>query len=350
MWLGGDSYDHYATADLTKKYTIVQGAPTISAGTGRGGTSSLRCPYYGSLVGMSIETGNLDVYQAIAFKTTGIGRAGLASVYDGVADRSHLSYVLHADGSLSVWRLSTDVTTAYLTAGDAFHTMLGVTVPGLLVAGSWQHLEFRSTIHTSAGAVRIKVNGHEVLAVTGINTQGAGASARVTLALHGGNDAGVVDWDDLMIYDSSGDPPNASLGDLTAECLFPNAVGNASDWTPTSGDNYTCVDDAAPDGDSTTVTADTPSQKDTYPHTHLARITRDIAVVQSVITAKKSDSGTRALAAVTRVGTTDYQSSVDHYLASQYAMYRHGRPTNPGNGAWTKAAVDATEIGQIVSV
>lgn len=353
MWLGGDSFDHYVTADLPKKYTVVQGAVSIGAGTGRGGTHSLRTATDTGLVGMSINTGNLDIFHAVAYKPSLIHQGPLAQLRDGVANIPHLSWDLNLDGSISVWRCHTATTLAYIGSdGGAFYDFLGVTAPGLIVAGAWQHLEFHTLIHASAGGTWIKINGHEVLALTGINTKGTGTGDRVTLVNFGGPHFSVVtDWDDLMIYDTSGDPPNASLGDLTAECLFPNGVGHSSGWTPSSGANYTCVDDLAPDDDTTTVTADTPGQKDTYLHTPLVRITRDIAVVQSVLTAKKSDSGTRALAAVTRVGATDYQSSVDHYLASEYAMYRHGRPVNPAtSAAWLKAAVDASEIGQIVSV
>ena len=77
--------------------------------------------------------------------------------------------------------------------------------------------------------------------------------------------------------------------------------------------------------------------------------------MQVSLRAKKSDSGTRAIAAVTKPGSTNYAHATNHYLGlTDYVYWRSIWNRNPDSGspvaAWTVAAVDGAEFGVKVTV
>ena len=76
-----------------------------------------------------------------------------------------------------------------------------------------------------------------------------------------------VSFDDIGVNDISGSVNNSWLGDGTIVALHPSGAGDATQWVDKSGNqtsNYASVDDIAPDGDTTYVSAATPDLIDWY--------------------------------------------------------------------------------------
>jgi hypothetical protein len=355
MWLFGDSFDHYT--DLSQKYESVGPYVVVGVGRGRFGTNSLSAPV-GSVLraltpGSSAAGAFLSMAMRIGTPGSSIGYFGFAELWNGTTDSGHV--VLRYDvsnGTITVMRLYG----GSLPLQTNYHSeVLGVTPVGLILPNVWMSVEAYVKVHATAGVVRVRINGQEVLMLTGINTLNEyGASAAWT-GWHIGQEigSGDLDMDDVMIYDDTdnGDGVADFLGDLTAECLVAAGPGASSQWTRNSGaTNASCVDEIPPDGDATYVEDQTVGHVDTYTVSPLGRVSDGIVCVQVVTTAKKSGTGTRAVAGVVRRAATNFLGPAA-YLATDYTVAVAAFPMDPStSGAWTAGDVASTEIGQQVTV
>jgi hypothetical protein len=265
----------------------------------------------------------------------------------------HVVFTDNPDGSVSAWRQTSN--NGPLVSLASAVALLGTTPAGLLTPGTYHSVELYASVHASAGAVRVRVNGHEVLTLTGQNTLNPTTGGDKWTGWYVGleNSYGTLDVDDVLIYDdyNNGDGVTDFLGDLTAECLVASGVGSNNQWTRNTGaTNVSCVDETPPDGDTTYVEDATVGHLDTYTIAPLARITDGIRCVQVVLTAKKTATGTRAIAGVVRRGTSNYPGP-DQYLGTAYGLATAAFPTDPSTStAWTAGGVAATEIGPRITV
>lgn len=353
MWLWGDSYDHYT--DLATKYPYVGTAQAIVAGAGRFGTSAVRFTDANGRVAKGVVPGSATAgaFLTMANRYTpgsAGGNFGFANLWDGAGGRGHVVFVRNTDGSISAWRQHAD-NAPLQVFGD---TLLGTTPPGLLQPSRYDSVELYVKVHATAGTVRIRVNGHEVLTLAGVATKNPTAGSTWS-AWYVGLETGTIgnfDVDDLLLYDDyvSGDGVTDFLGDLTGECLVATGVGASSQWTRNTGaTNVSCVDETPPDGDTTYVEDGTIGHVDTYTVPALMRITDGIRAVQVVLTANHGGVGARAIAGVIRRSGTNYLGP-DVYLGTAYGVAAAAFPLDPAGGAWSAAAVAATEIGQQVKV
>jgi hypothetical protein len=353
MWLFGDSYDHYT--DLTTKYNTVGSAQAIVAGAGRYGTSAVRFSSGNGRVLKGVAPGSATAGAFLSMAQSFAGSSGdnfgFANLWDGVTGRGHVVFARNSDGAISAWRQTSNEAPLQVFAGPS--VLLGTTPPGLLHPSRYESVELFVKVHASSGSVRVRINGQEVLTLTGINTKNPTGGSTwsgwyVGLELS----AGTLDVDDLMLYDdfSSGDGVTDFLGDLTAECLVVTGVGASSQWTRNTGaTNVSCVDETPPDGDTTYVEDGTVGHVDTYTLPPLTRLTDGIRAVQVVLTAKKSGAGTRALAGVLRRSGTNHLGA-DAYLGTTYDVKTTTLTTDPAGGAWTAGAIASSEVGAQVTV
>ncbi len=355
MWLFGDSFDHYA--DLHEKYHVVAGAPVIGLGRGRFGTNWVSWTGSGNVMRALVPgSPTAGAFLSMAMRVapaSGGGSFGFAELWNGVTDCGHvvLQYNV-SNGTITALRLYG----GSLPLQTNYHSeVLGATPVGLILPGVWTSVEASVKVHATAGVVRVRINGHEVLTLTGINTyneyspSAAWTGWQIGVELHTAD----LDIDDLMVYDDTdnGDGVTAFLGDLTGECVTPWGDGASSQWTRNSGTtNASCVDDIPADGDATYVEDQTIGHVDTYTVPPLARITDGIVCVQVVTTARKSSTGTRAIAGVLRSGGTTVLGA-STYLGTDYGVTVAAVPTDPStSGAWSPASVASAEIGQQVTV
>lgn len=217
------------------------------------------------------------------------------------------------------------------------------TVNDSIPQSTWHYLEVKVVIGSS-GSWEIRRNGATLGSASGVNTQngGTGQLNNITWS-NGGNPNFYVD--DLYILDGSGAAPlNDFLGDSLVECLAPNGAGDITNFTPSAGANWECVDEASQDGDTTYNASSTASHKDLY---NLDNTSRSGAVRGLVVTAwmRKDDAGGRNACITVRSGSTDADGA-SIALGNSYQGYTAIFATDPNTGAaWTVSALNALQIG-----
>lgn len=356
MWLFGDTCDHYATADLPKKYQSVGAGVTIASSVGRYSGNAIKMTPNGSvnqaLISVGVPASTAKAMMSTSMWVSSLSAAfGFAEIRDGSADCAHIIFTLGTDGAITAWHVTGVFARPYplQALGGLSVEVVGATGP-LIRAATWHTVELAVTPNASSGTIAVRVDGYTGLSLTGINTKGYLAGPTYSM-WNLGNYAATPNYclfDDIVVYDdvNDGKGPTAFVGTLIGEALVVTGAGATQAWTPSASTNNTCVDDATPDGDSTTVSAGD-GLTDTYTHSALSLISDDIVAAQVVTTAKLSGGGARSMRGVVRVSGTDYPGTADKYLASDYAMVVTPFVQNPATASpWLAAAIDACEIGQ----
>lgn len=240
---------------------------------------------------------------------------------------------VQADGTLRVTRNGTTVTNGTST----------YTIP----TSTWVYIEWKVTIadSISADTCKVRVNGTDVITVATSqdlkNTANASANS-VVIGGTGGHTA--CYYDDFYVCNQSGTTNNDFLGDVKVRTIYPSGAGNSTDWTPSAGSNYQCVDESPANGDTDYVSETTAGDHDTYALDDIT-ITGSILGIQTNLYAKKDDAGTKELAAVVRSGTTDYDGATVSVNGS-YTVHTEIRETDPDTtAAWTQSGINAMECG-----
>ena len=105
---------------------------------------------------------------------------------------------------------------------------------------TWIYVEWKTTIHPSAGTTEVVVNGQSVFAATGLNTRATANSTANQVAIGRGDNSSIaVDYDDLYVCDGAGPANNDFLGDLRVQTLRPTAAGASSGLVLPGGTTYT---------------------------------------------------------------------------------------------------------------
>lgn len=361
-FLHAEGFDGIVTADLPYAYQVAQptaGRVTVGA-YGRDGTSGLRVtPDFASLgVNVGLRTSIVHQFAVYVDATNIDSRHSILTLIDGQLTLvCSLVLALNPDRSFIVG------TSGAPSGGiSAITVPLGTTAVNKVVLQSWMYIELLATIHASAGTIKLRVNGEQLLDLAGLDTTGhptfgapATAYSQVFIGARGGLPP--VQFDDWYIADQVADSAgrlSTWLGDRIVECQTVSGDGAHTGMTPTGGTtHYTEVDDPAIDGDTTRVSSDVLGTLDTYTLPPLARVSAVDAVRWQMI-ARKEGIGTRAIAGVARIAGTDYVNSADQYLASDvYASYDALWPENPappGTNAWTVPDVDNAEQGVVITV
>lgn len=323
-----DSFDHYVTADLGKKWTSVHASATVSAGNGRNSTACLR---FGNNQHYAAKTLSAQATWIVgaAFKVSTLTYEWLLmQLLDGAT--LHCDMRLKTDGTLSVTRNG---------------TVLGTSVAAIS-ANAWYYVELKATISDAAGVAVVHLNGAEILSLSGVDTRNsASASANVIrLGGPGAQQFATMDFDDVYMCDAAGSVNNDFLGDVRVEAVLPNGAGNSAQWTPSAGANYECVDDNPGNSDTDYNASSTAGHKDTYALGDLATSGGTVFGVQTNLLARKDDAGARTLRSVVRSGSSESTGATTG-LGDTYTYLCDVFETKPGGGAWAVSDVNAAEAG-----
>lgn len=336
-----DSFDHYATADFTQKWTLTgSGTYAISAGNGRRSTACFRfsSPASGTNVLKTVDS-HATLIVGFAFRFAGIGSS--STVFAALMDAGSVQVDVraNADGTLSVTRNGTTLSTTAVA----------------LSANIYYYIEFKATIHDTTGSYDLRVDGVSVTSGTNVDTKNTSNATANGLRLGSTNSlVGASNWDfdDLYICDGAGATNNDFLGDVRVDAYLPNGNGNSSQLVGSDGnstDNYLLVDESSQNGDTDYVASATVSEKDTYAFANMAHTPSSIFGVQINIIAKKDDAGTRSIQSVIRSGGSDTDGT-SRALATSYADYRQIAETDPNTAAaWTSSGFNAAEFGTKVA-
>jgi len=327
-----DSFDHYATADITKKWNAAPTA-TINSGGGRYGGNAIRVN--------DVSTGYLR--KTLDAQATWI--VGFAIMPTAFPTTNTAIFQLLDQGSTQVeLRVYSDGTMALTRNGASLSGGLSTLA---LRIGAWYFIEVKVTIAAAvlANEVQVQVNGELVIDVTaGQQTkQTANASAN-SIQL-----AGLVpntSFDDVYICDGTGLVNTDFLGDCRIYTMLPNGAGDQTDFGVVgSANNWSAVDDETPDDDATYVYSQTAAQRDLYNLQNLSISGATIYGVQTVLDCRKDDAGARTVAATIKTGGTIYDGSA-FSPGTTYQFYTETREVNPFTAvAWTDTDLTSLQAG-----
>lgn len=269
------------------------------------------------------------VIVGLAFKTYDLNDQSLIRIRRG--GNTQVDLALDANGGLIVRRGGS---TTIGTSSRRFPTKV------------WNFIEFKVTIGDS-GSFELRVDGETVCSASGVDTQALtdGGATCVSIGPWGGFSYKLW-WDDLYICNSDGSVNNDFLGAVRIDVLVPDGAGSSTQWTPSTGSNYACVDETIhTTSDADYVSTYTDNNIDTYAFGTLSFTPSAIKGVQVNAAAKRTSVQNRNLQLVTRISSTNYTSAT-HALRSTEKVHSHLMETNPNTGtAWTKAVIDGAEFG-----
>ena len=319
-----DGFDHYATADFTKKWTVE--TDVVITVNGRNGGGAF---FNGSGVDILSKTIDAQVTWIVgfAFKPS---TSSAARYFFKLTDTGSTQFAV---------QLNTDMTITVWSGGS----IRGSTAVPAFALGEWSYVEIKVTIGNS-GSYDINVDGVSVLAES-VDTQATGNASANGIVFYSSGFGLDFYIDDVYMCDGTTGVNNDFLGDVMVETLFPDGDGNSSDLTPLSaGANYVEVDEAVQDGDTSYVYGSTATNKDLYTFDDLTTLDT-IHGVQTNIIARKDDASGKTLREVCRSGSTDYPGATQS-LTTSYSDKTEIRAVDPDTAApWTTSGVNAAEFG-----
>jgi len=200
-------------------------------------------------------------------------------------------------------------------------------------------IEVRYKPHTSTGVFQVKVNG-----VLDIDFSGQTASSilqinRFSLGRYGA--AGYAyGYFDNVVVDNSNFPGNTKI-----QAIMPASAGNSTQWTPSSGSNWDCVEETPP-SDSDYNYTNTNDMIDLFTFQDLSGSIESIKCVQVQARAKYegAPTPTKLQLGVRRSSTNYFSGSKD--LTTAFKQHFHLWEQDPStSAAWTTSGVNAAEFG-----
>lgn len=358
-----DGFDHYLTADITKKYTGsgAVGNATISASAARNGSFGMRLTSSsgGALTGPSAGfSARTQLVAGFALKittipvATGTGNTTICAFCEGGSGTPGIKIVLQSTGQLRIRSQSSPLTDNW--TGTA------------LTTGQWYYIEVRCkyTSSSALGDVEIKVDygdGNGPVVVNRLaasqNTRYNGLSGGYTnfdfADPNGGSGWPVssvcFDVDDFYLLDNSGSLNTSYLGNCKVETLRPDGAGASTQFTPsgTGGTNYGRVGETQFDGDTTYVSTSGVNNRDSYTFGDMTATPLSIFGVQvtSYHRADASETTRKSLQSL-RISGTYYDAAQTGNLGGAYVKVENVWEQNPATVAnWTKADIDGMEAG-----
>lgn len=337
-----DGYDHYTTSFIPSKYSS-NNSVSINTTGGRNGGGALFSTNENNYVAIAASPSGSSWFiwgAAVNFANVTGTNTGtdFFQVWDGSATNSSVQQTalgLLSNGSLRIRK------------GDG--TVLGTSASNVIVPNVWYYIEWKCKITTSTGSNEcvVRVNGVEVLNLTGVNTNrtASGVWSQARWNSNGGSANAL--YDDVYLCNSTGTVNNDFLGDVRVIALYPNGNGDFSDYTNSasnSTNNYSYVNEAsAPDSDSSYVRSVTYGNQDLYTFTTLSA--SSVCGIQPCYYMRKDNSGFKNVQIIEKVSGTVYTNSTIA-LSDTYKYYTQIIELNPATtAAWTVSDINATQFG-----
>lgn len=338
-WLEG--FDWLGTlggsTDLAHFYTV-SGGPGASASrvrtgvSGMSGSAAASAWYIEKQVTLS---GSVIAGFGYAHNSTGgtNGRSVFAIVEGSTI---HLSVRINGSRQVEVYR--GDVATGTLLATST------ATVPN----DAYAYVEIEASINDSTGHVKVWIDDALDINISSQDTQNGGTGVPDRFRLGKLSHAGSSDFevDDFYILDSSGAELNARLTSaVRIDCLTPSGAGSSTQWTPSAGSNYQCVDDTPPNEDTDYVSAGSTGLIDLYAMGDLPVSPAAIKAVMVGMVARKDDAGPNEIRTKLKSGSTT-QDGATRTLTTSYAGFADIYTTDPDtSNSWSESGVNAIEAG-----
>lgn len=226
-------------------------------------------------------------------------------------------------------------------------TLLGTSSGAGLSTATWYYIEFKVTIDNSTGTIDVKVDGSDILNLTGQDTQVGTPQDTVRWSLTSSGATPRWMWyDDWYICNLSGSTNNDFLGDHRVDLIVPNAAGDSTDWTPDAGNNYDRVNDNPADDDTTYVESGTSTDRDLYNYQSTPGVSA-VKGVQLNTVVRETDAEIFSLKHIAKSGTTtDVGSAQVVGSGSDFITLHKVYEENPDtSAAWTDSELNSAQFG-----
>jgi hypothetical protein len=321
-----DGFEDATAANLTPSYTTT--GTWLSAAGRRAGSLAMRCSTMGSISSLrrSFPSVGNTVFVSFAIRPTVSFSASSTGMIFSEGGTTHILLRFRNTGLVEVVR------------GAA--TVLGSFTPNYVV---WQFWQIRVVIHDTAGSVEIRGgSGDVIFSVSGVDTR-EGLTGVIDGVLVAGYQG--TEFDDLHIWDESGSICNTWTGDTRIDTLYPTGAGDSTQFTPSAGANWQCVDE--PDASAADfVSSNTVGHQDLYGCANLPHAPVSVFGVVRTAFAGKDDAGARSLALLTKSGSTVSAGTPVALQLGSNTRVADVLQTDPNtSAAWTQAGINAMQIG-----
>jgi len=209
----------------------------------------------------------------------------------------------------------------------------------MLVLSQVYHLQVRANIHDTTGIVQVKVDGILDIDFSGDTKPGTETTINAFLIGQTAVNPMTIQFDNVVI-DGAAWP-----GKTNIQAIRSSGAGNSTQWTPSAGANWDCVDEV-PASDADNVVTNANDQVDLYAAGNLVGTVDSVVCVQVQARAVKEGAATpQNLALGVRTGATDYFSSDKIIPTAAKSVFNLWAQNPNTSAAWTKTEVDGVEIG-----
>lgn len=329
-----DSFEDNAAANLGADYNVT-GTWTIVTGR-RSGTSAANNSSSTTTLSRTIGGTEATLLQSIAFKP---------ATLSGTSTRSHMRFLEGSTVHVSIVVTNAGALAVY--RGDVT-TLLGTTASAPFTVGNWYWFQVKVVIHDTTGSVEIRdANGTVLINLTSIDTKngGTGYCDVVSIGTSGVN-GNSGDYDDWHVWDSTGTICNTFTNDTRIDHKLPDGAGDVTQFTPSAGSNFQCVDEA---NWNTTdyVDSATAGQQDLYTFGDISHNPPNIFAVLRTAVAQKDDAGARSLKLLTKRGGTVYAGSAIGLTQGSFVRLVDVQEADPStSAAWTQTNLNAAQFGE----
>jgi len=245
------------------------------------------------------------------------------------------SVVVNTTGALSVWR-----------GGPTSGTLLGSTAGPVLTANAWQHVEIKAVLDSTTGEIEIRVEGANVLSLTGQNTSESDLPcAQVAFNVTISTSTPEYYLKDVVIWNTAGAYNTDFLGSVAVYTLRPDS-DVALNWTPSTGSTGWQILDNSPPNDAQYITAGNSPIPSAYRAT-LTNLPPDVTSVKglmSVVRARKSDGGDGQLQVGIESGSA-VDLGADRPITTAFTYWADVSEENPDTIApWTPATANSAGL------
>jgi len=309
-----------------EQWTTNSGCTIVSAESGMSGSYCLECTGVNDYVRKNMGTSYSSMYFAFKYRPT-------------VDANSRCILHLFDSAGTAIMSITRNKTSKIIEAhrGAYNGTLLDDGTTTLNVNTTYL-IEVYYVPLNSGGTIQVKIDGGAAeIDYSGDTT--AGLENLQTIGLGDPNDSQAY-FDDFVMDDAGW------IGNTRIQGLVPTGAGTTTQWDPSAGSNYACVDELPP-SDTDYVYTNTADEIDTYAAGNMTGTIDSIKCVQIQARARKQDSPTPTqLQLVVRSGGSD------HVSASKALPTSFGVPVyniwelNPADSAaWEEADVNGMEIG-----
>lgn len=226
----------------------------------------------------------------------------------------------------------------YLEACRGSSTILATGSQSILANNTYL-IEVRYKPHTSSGIFQVKVNGTMVIDYSGNTTDYSLQINRIRISSESATSYN--HYFDNIVVDNANWP-----GDTRIQVLTPSGAGNSTQWTPSAGNNYECVDEL-PYSDSDYNSTGGANNMDLFAFSNLSGYIDSVKCVQVQARAlyEGSPIPTKLQLVVRSGGSNYFSSSKDVPNTSAKSLSAIWETDPATSAAWTESGVNNAEFG-----